>query len=224
MVGPPYQSSSKCYIFSPAFGGRARRNLHPKRIEHHAPENDWLPRALNLGAWSCLLCAFGGASVCGYHLTKMIPMGGESRRDYTIVDRFPLLVKSEYGHDLRSEDPKDHRCRRCGRPKPGLNFLRRCMKTRTGLQRQDQQPTATRAADGKVVGTIPMGGKPVLAAGAGEIHVSVSIEDKSGILQIDTQKFTILSGLRPVRSPRDWRWTRRTGVFSRCATIRRWLS
>ncbi len=64
-----------------------------------------------------------------------------------------------------------------------------------------------------------MGGKPVLAAGAGEIHMSVSLEDKSGILQIDTQKFTILNRLRlaPCKEPSGLAMdTKNRRLFSVC--------
>jgi DNA-binding beta-propeller fold protein YncE len=63
--------------------------------------------------------------------------------------------------------------------------------------------TAISAADGKVVGTIPVGGKPEFAAGAGDGRVLVNIEDKSEILQIDAQKFTILNRwpLAPCKEP-----------------------
>jgi len=47
-------------------------------------------------------------------------------------------------------------------------------------------------ADGTVAGTIPVGGKPEFAAGAGDGRVFVNIEDKSELLEIDAQKLTVL--------------------------------
>jgi DNA-binding beta-propeller fold protein YncE len=51
---------------------------------------------------------------------------------------------------------------------------------------------AINAADGTVAGTIPVGGKPEFAAGDGEGHVFVNIEDKSQLLEIDANKLTVL--------------------------------
>jgi DNA-binding beta-propeller fold protein YncE len=48
------------------------------------------------------------------------------------------------------------------------------------------------AASGKVAGMIQVGGKPEFAAGDGQGHVFVNIEDKSVLLEIDAQKLTIL--------------------------------
>src|SRR4029077_285977 len=48
------------------------------------------------------------------------------------------------------------------------------------------------AADGKVAGMIPVGGKPEFAAGDDQGHVFVNIEDKSQLLEIDAQKLSIL--------------------------------
>jgi DNA-binding beta-propeller fold protein YncE len=48
------------------------------------------------------------------------------------------------------------------------------------------------AADGKVAGMIPVGGKPEFAAGDDQGHVFVNIEDKSMLLEIDAQKLTVL--------------------------------
>lgn len=51
---------------------------------------------------------------------------------------------------------------------------------------------AVNAADGKVAGMIPVGGKPEFAAGDGHGHVFVNIEDKSQLLEIDAQKLSVL--------------------------------
>jgi DNA-binding beta-propeller fold protein YncE len=48
------------------------------------------------------------------------------------------------------------------------------------------------AADGKVAGMIPVGGKPEFAAGDDHGHVFVNIEDKSLLLEIDAQKLSVL--------------------------------
>lgn len=48
------------------------------------------------------------------------------------------------------------------------------------------------AADGKVLGMIPVGGKPEFAAGDDQGHVFVNIEDKSQLLEIDAQKLSVL--------------------------------
>lgn len=51
---------------------------------------------------------------------------------------------------------------------------------------------AINAADGKVAGMIPVGGKPEFAAGDDEGRVYVNVEDKSQLLEIDAQKLSVL--------------------------------
>jgi DNA-binding beta-propeller fold protein YncE len=51
---------------------------------------------------------------------------------------------------------------------------------------------AINAADGTVAGIVPVGGKPEFAVGDDQGHVFVNIEDKSELLQIDTQKLSVL--------------------------------
>ena len=51
---------------------------------------------------------------------------------------------------------------------------------------------AINATDGKVVGTIPVGGKPEFAVGDDQGHVYVNVEDKSQLLEIDAQKLSVL--------------------------------
>jgi DNA-binding beta-propeller fold protein YncE len=52
--------------------------------------------------------------------------------------------------------------------------------------------TAIDAADGKVAGTIAVGGKPEFAVGDDRGHVYVNIEDKSQLLDIDAQKLSVV--------------------------------
>jgi DNA-binding beta-propeller fold protein YncE len=63
--------------------------------------------------------------------------------------------------------------------------------------------TAINAADGTVAGMIPVDGKPEFAAGAGDGHVFVNVEDKSEMLEIDVQKLTVLHRwpLAPCQEP-----------------------
>jgi DNA-binding beta-propeller fold protein YncE len=51
---------------------------------------------------------------------------------------------------------------------------------------------AINATDGKVAGTIAVGGKPEFAVGDDQGHVYVNIEDKSQLLEIDAQKLSVL--------------------------------
>jgi len=52
--------------------------------------------------------------------------------------------------------------------------------------------TAIEAADGKVAGTIAVGGKPEFAVGDDRGHVYVNVEDKSQLLEIDAQKLSVV--------------------------------
>jgi DNA-binding beta-propeller fold protein YncE len=52
--------------------------------------------------------------------------------------------------------------------------------------------TVISAADSKVLGMIPIGGKPEFAVGDDQGHVYVNVEDKSQLLEIDAQKLSVL--------------------------------
>jgi YVTN family beta-propeller protein len=58
---------------------------------------------------------------------------------------------------------------------------------------RSQDATAVDAASGKVVGTVPLGGKPEFPATDGAGKVFVNIEDKSQIAEIDAAKLTVLN-------------------------------
>jgi len=63
--------------------------------------------------------------------------------------------------------------------------------------------TAIDATSGKPAGTIPLGGKPEFAAADGQGHIYNNLEDKSELLQIDSQKLTITARwpLAPCEEP-----------------------
>jgi DNA-binding beta-propeller fold protein YncE len=63
--------------------------------------------------------------------------------------------------------------------------------------------TALEAATGKVLGTIPLGGKPEFSATDGKGRVWVNIEDKSEVVQLDPAKLTVLNhwSLSPCEAP-----------------------
>jgi YVTN family beta-propeller protein len=58
---------------------------------------------------------------------------------------------------------------------------------------RSQDATAVDAASGKVVGTVPLGGKPEFPSTDGAGKVFVNIEDKSQIAEIDAAKLTVLN-------------------------------
>ena len=63
--------------------------------------------------------------------------------------------------------------------------------------------TAIDAASGNPVGTVTLGGRPEFAAADGQGHVYNNLEDKSQIIQIDSQKLTVTANwpLAPGDSP-----------------------
>src|SRR5271167_3075709 len=58
---------------------------------------------------------------------------------------------------------------------------------------KSKDSTAVDAASGKVVGTVPLGGKPEFPATDGSGKVFVNIEDKNQIAEIDAAKLTVLN-------------------------------
>jgi len=63
--------------------------------------------------------------------------------------------------------------------------------------------TAIDAANGSMLGTIPLDGKPEFAAADGEGHVFVNNEDKSLVFRLDSRKLAVLNQwpLAPCESP-----------------------
>jgi len=63
--------------------------------------------------------------------------------------------------------------------------------------------TAVEAATGKVIGTVPLGGKPEFAVSDGKGKLYVNIEDKSQIAQVDVTKLTVLNtwSIAPCQEP-----------------------
>jgi len=57
---------------------------------------------------------------------------------------------------------------------------------------RSKDATVMNAADGSVVGTFPVGGKPEFAVSDGQGSVYVNVEDTSELLQIDARKMSVL--------------------------------
>ena len=68
---------------------------------------------------------------------------------------------------------------------------------------RSKDATAFTAADGTVVGTLPLGGKPEFAAADGKGKIYVNIEDTSELVEIDAQAIKVLQRwpLKPCESP-----------------------
>jgi len=68
---------------------------------------------------------------------------------------------------------------------------------------RSKDSTALDAASGKVVGTVPLGGKPEFAASDGQGKLFVNIEDKSQIAEVDVAKLAVLNTwpLDPCKEP-----------------------
>jgi YVTN family beta-propeller protein len=56
---------------------------------------------------------------------------------------------------------------------------------------KSQDSTVVDAASGKVIGTVPLGGKPETAVADGKGNVYVNIEDRSEIVRVNTAKLTV---------------------------------
>ncbi len=79
--------------------------------------------------------------------------------------------------------------------------------------------TAIDAKDGKVAGTIPLGGQPEFAAADGQGHVYVNIENKSEVVDIDAKKLTVEHRwpLAPCEEPSGMAMDTKTRrIFSGC--------
>jgi DNA-binding beta-propeller fold protein YncE len=68
---------------------------------------------------------------------------------------------------------------------------------------RSKDSTVVDAASGKVVGTVPLGGKPEFAVSDGKGTVYANIEDKSEIVAIDATKLSVLNrwSLSPCQEP-----------------------
>ena len=83
-----------------------------------------------------------------------------------------------------------------GRPKVGDNPDAIVFDPASGrvftMNGRSQDATAIDAATGRVVGTIPLGGKPEFVVSDGKGELFVNLEDKSEMLALDSKKMTVL--------------------------------
>ncbi len=179
----------------------------------------------------------GSPGTSGYQVIKTIPIGGEGKWDYDVVDSTARRVYVSHGThvvvldadsyavagdipdtlgvhgialapDLRRGFTSNGRANtitifdlktlkpistvKSGGMNPDAIYYDAGSKRVFAFNGRSANATAISANDGKVIGTIPVGGKPEFAAGDGEGHVFVNIEDKSVLLEIDAQKFSIV--------------------------------
>ncbi len=164
------------------------------------------------------------AGASGYHVSKTIPVGGEGFWDYTTVDAdarrvyvshgthvvvldadtqamvgdipdtqgvHGIAIASEFGHGFVSNGRSN-------------NITMFDLKKRVfAMNGRSGDITAINAADGKVAGTIPVGGKLEFAAADGKGTIYVNVEDKSQLVHIDADKLTVLHTwpLAPCKEP-----------------------
>lgn len=83
----------------------------------------------------------------------------------------------------------------------------------------DKNATAFEAENGKIAGTIPLGGKPEFAAADGKGNVFVNIEDTNEVAKIDTRTLKVLDRwpLAPGETPTGMAMDTRTNrIYSVC--------
>jgi DNA-binding beta-propeller fold protein YncE len=193
---------------------------------------------LNVAA-SFLFAGFAHAApgASGYHVIKPIPIGGNGRWDYCVVDSAARRVYVSHGthvvvldadsgavvgdipdtlgvHGIALATDLGRGFITAGRANTVIIFDLKTLKTIATVKSGGMNPdavyydagskrvfafngrsanaVAVDAADGKVAGMIPVGGKPEFAAGDDQGHVFVNIEDKSQLLEIDAQKLSVL--------------------------------
>jgi DNA-binding beta-propeller fold protein YncE len=193
---------------------------------------------LSLAA-SFLLAGFAQAApgASGYHVVKTIPIGGDGRWDYCVVDSAARRLYVSHGarvvvldadsgavvgdipntlgvHGIALAPDLGRGFISAGRANTIIIFdlktLKRLGTVKSGGLNPDAiyydagtkrvfafngrsaNAIAVDAADGKVAGMIPVGGKPEFAAGDDQGHVFVNVEDKSQLLEIDAQKLSVL--------------------------------
>lgn len=173
----------------------------------------------------------------GYHVVKTIPIGGNGRWDYCVVDRAARRLYVSHGthvvvldadsgavvgdipntlgvHGIALATDLGRGFITAGRANTIIIFDLKTLKTLGTVKSGGMNPDAVyydagskrvfafngrsanaiavNAADGKVAGLIPVGGRPEFAAGDDQGHVFVNIEDKSQLLEIDAQKLSVL--------------------------------
>lgn len=173
----------------------------------------------------------------GYHVVKTIPIGGNGRWDYCVVDSAARRVYVSHGthvvvldadsgavvgdipntlgvHGIALAPDLGRGFISAGRANTIIIFDLKTLKNLGTVKSGGLNPDAiyydagskrvfafngrssnaiaVSAADGKVAGMIPVGGKPEFAAGDDQGHVFVNIENKSQLLEIDAQKLSVL--------------------------------
>jgi DNA-binding beta-propeller fold protein YncE len=184
-----------------------------------------------------LLAGFAHAGASGYHVTKTIPIGGEGRWDYCVVDTNARRLYVSHGthvvvldadsgakvgdipntlgvHGIALAPDLGRGFISAGKANTVVIFDLKTLETIATVKSGGMNPdaiyydagtkrvfafngrsanaVAVEAADGKVAGMIPVGGKPEFAAGDNQGHVFVNIEDKSQLLEVDAQKLSVL--------------------------------
>jgi DNA-binding beta-propeller fold protein YncE len=168
---------------------------------------------------------------------KTIPIGGEGRWDYCVVDSAARRLYVSHGthvvvldadsgavvgdipntlgvHGVALATDLERGFITAGRANTVIIFDLKTLKTIATVKSGGLNPDAVyydagskrvfafngrsanaialNASDGKVLGLIPVGGKPEFAAGDDQGHVFVNIEDKAQLLEIDAQKLSVL--------------------------------
>jgi len=90
-----------------------------------------------------------------------------------------------------------------GGENPDAIFYDAASKRVFAFNGKSNNATAIEAEDGKVAGMFEVGGKPEFAAGDGNGHLFVNIEDKSELVEIDARKLVVLNRwpLAPCKEP-----------------------
>jgi DNA-binding beta-propeller fold protein YncE len=90
-----------------------------------------------------------------------------------------------------------------GGENPDAIFYDAATKRVFAFNGRSQNATVIEAESGKVAGMFEVGGKPEFAAGDGNGHVFVNIEDKSELVEIDAQKQVVINRwpLSPCKEP-----------------------
>src|SRR6266403_1964702 len=142
-----------------------------------------------------------GAS--GYHIIKTVPVGGDGGWDYVFVDsdaRRIYISRGTHVVDLKT-------LKSLGTVKTDANpdaiIYDSVSKRVFTFNGRGKNATAINAADGTVVGTIALGGRPEFAVADGKGPVYVNNEDTSELHHLDAQTLKELHRwpLAPCKSP-----------------------
>src|SRR5712671_2273645 len=161
--------------------------------------------AVALFSAAALSRAAAKAGASGYHVIKTVSVPGDEGWDYVYVDSDARRVYISHGSHVVVMNADTYAIEGDIPDTPGVHGITVASDLGRGFTSNGRANTSTviNAADGSVVGSIPLGDKPEFAVADGKGAIFVNAEETSNLVALDSQnlKETHRWPLAPCKSP-----------------------